>query len=41
MAQLSESARKEIEILRVLSESDSSVGLTLLRLKLRKRVYWK
>ena len=37
MAQLSESARKEIEILRVLSEFDSPVGSTLLRRELRKR----
>jgi len=37
MAQLNESARKEIEILRVLSEFDSPVGSTLLRRELRKR----
>jgi len=37
MAQLGESARKEIEILRVLSEFDSPVGSTLLRRELRKR----
>jgi len=37
MAQLSESARKEIEILRVLSEFDSPVGSTVLKRELRKR----
>jgi len=37
MAQLSESARKEVEILRVLSEFDRPVGSTLLRQELRKR----
>jgi len=37
MAELSESARKEIEILRVLSEFDKPVGSTFLRQELRKR----
>ncbi|MFQ5836401.1 MAG: winged-helix domain-containing protein, partial [Candidatus Bathyarchaeia archaeon] len=37
MVQLDESARKEIEILRVLSEFDSPVGSTLLKRELRKR----
>jgi len=37
MVELSESARKEIEILRVLSEFDKPVGSTFLRQELRKR----
>ena len=37
MSQGNESARKEIEILRILSEFDSPVGSTLLKLELRKR----
>ncbi|MGQ9595900.1 MAG: DUF128 domain-containing protein [Thermoproteota archaeon] len=37
MAQLNESARKEVEILRVLSEYDSPVGSTVLRRELRKK----
>jgi repressor of nif and glnA expression len=37
MAELGESARKEIEILRILSEFDKPVGSTLLRQELRKR----
>jgi HTH-type transcriptional regulator, global nitrogen regulator NrpRI len=37
MSQEKESARKEIEILRILSEFDSPVGSTLLKRELRKR----
>ena len=37
MSQGNESARKEIEILRILSEFDSPVGSTLLKRELRKR----
>ena len=37
MSQENESARKEIEILRILSEFDSPVGSTLLKRELRKR----
>jgi repressor of nif and glnA expression len=37
MSQVNESARKEIEILRILSEFDSPVGSTLLKRELRKR----
>jgi len=37
MSQGNESARKEIEILRILSEYDSPVGSTLLKRELRKR----
>jgi repressor of nif and glnA expression len=37
MSQGSDSARKEIEILRILSEYDSPVGSTLLKRELRKR----
>lgn len=37
MAQLNESARKEVEILRILSEYDSPIGSTVLRRELRKK----
>ena len=37
MSQENESARKEIEILRILSEFDSPIGSTLLKRELRKR----
>lgn len=37
MTQLSESARKEVEILRVLSEYDAPIGSTVLRRELRKK----
>jgi repressor of nif and glnA expression len=37
MSQGNESARKAIEILRILSEYDSPVGSTLLKRELRKR----
>jgi repressor of nif and glnA expression len=37
MSQGNKSARKEIEILRILSEFDSPVGSKLLRRELRKR----
>jgi len=40
MAELGESARKEIEILRILSEFDKPVGSTLLRQELRKRGFF-
>ena len=39
MSQGNESARKEIEILRILSEFDSPVGSILLKLELRKRSF--
>ena len=37
MTQLNESARKEVEILRVLSEYDTPIGSTVLRRELRKK----
>jgi len=37
MTQLNESARKEVEILRVLSEYDAPIGSTVLRRELRKK----